>query len=45
MSRILYGSSILCINHDFCTEQLNVRYAEPNGLSANAPPLLSLTQN
>jgi hypothetical protein len=33
----------LCINHDFCTELLNVRDAGANGLSANASPLLSLT--
>jgi hypothetical protein len=25
--RILYGSMVLCINHDFCTEPINVRYA------------------
>jgi hypothetical protein len=34
----------MCIIHDFCTEPINVRYAGPNGLSANASPLLSLTQ-
>jgi len=37
------SASVECTHysHEFCTE--NVRYAESNGLSANAPPLLSLT--
>ena len=34
----------LCIILDFCTEPLNVRYVEWNGLAANASPLLSLTR-
>ena len=28
-----------------CTEPIDVRYAGPNGLSANASPLLSLIRN
>jgi hypothetical protein len=34
----------LCINHEFCTAPVKVRCGESNRLSANAPPLLSLTQ-
>jgi hypothetical protein len=32
-------------NHDFCTNLLDVRCVESNGLSTNAAPLLSLTRS
>ena len=42
MAALSAGVECTHYSHEFCTE--NVRYAESNGLSANAPPLLSLTQ-
>ena len=35
----------MCINHDFCTNPLDVRYVGSNGLSTNAAPLLSLVES